>query len=94
MLFDVATSAIAGNKIRLAMRVGSPLLAGWVITRCTEMQTCPALANPPAATAAEASSRSASGMMITGQDAPTEVMRSALAEELGLPEEGIAVVGE
>jgi L-2-hydroxycarboxylate dehydrogenase (NAD+) len=30
MLFDVATSAIAGNKIRLAMRVGSPLLPGWV----------------------------------------------------------------
>ena len=24
MLFDVATSAIAGNKIRLAIRVGSP----------------------------------------------------------------------
>src|SRR5262249_25585727 len=30
LLFDAATSAIAGNKIRLAMRVGSPLLAGWV----------------------------------------------------------------
>jgi LDH2 family malate/lactate/ureidoglycolate dehydrogenase len=30
LLFDVATSAIAGNKIRLAMRVGSPLLPGWV----------------------------------------------------------------
>src|SRR5439155_1686058 len=30
MLFDAATSAIAGNKIRLAMRVGSPLLPGWV----------------------------------------------------------------
>jgi L-2-hydroxycarboxylate dehydrogenase (NAD+) len=30
MLFDVATSAIAGNKIRLAIRVGSPLLPGWV----------------------------------------------------------------
>src|SRR5262249_50709552 len=29
-LFDAATSAIAGNKIRLAMRVGSPLLPGWV----------------------------------------------------------------
>jgi LDH2 family malate/lactate/ureidoglycolate dehydrogenase len=28
--FDVATSAIAGNKIRLAMRVESPLLPGWV----------------------------------------------------------------
>jgi L-2-hydroxycarboxylate dehydrogenase (NAD+) len=28
--FDVATSAIAGNKIRLAMRVKSPLLPGWV----------------------------------------------------------------
>jgi len=30
MLFDVATSAIAGNKIRLAIRVASPLLPGWV----------------------------------------------------------------
>src|SRR5712692_9090280 len=30
MLFDAATSAIAGNKIRLAMRVGAPLLPGWV----------------------------------------------------------------
>jgi LDH2 family malate/lactate/ureidoglycolate dehydrogenase len=30
LLFDAATSAIAGNKIRLAMRIGSPLLAGWV----------------------------------------------------------------
>src|SRR5262247_4211315 len=33
MLFDAATSAIAGNKIRLAMRIGSPLLAGWVTDR-------------------------------------------------------------
>ena len=30
MLFDAATSAIAGNKIRLAIRVGAPLLPGWV----------------------------------------------------------------
>jgi len=30
LLFDAATSAIAGNKIRLAIRVGSPLLPGWV----------------------------------------------------------------
>src|SRR3989475_1671147 len=30
MLFDAATSAIAGNKIRLAIRLGSPLLSGWV----------------------------------------------------------------
>jgi LDH2 family malate/lactate/ureidoglycolate dehydrogenase len=30
MLFDAATSAIAGNKIRLAMRLGSPLLPSWV----------------------------------------------------------------
>ena len=28
--FDVATSAIAGNKVRLAARVGAPLLPGWV----------------------------------------------------------------
>jgi len=32
--------------------------------------------------------------LLTGQDAPAEVMRSALAAELGLPEEGIAVVGD
>jgi LDH2 family malate/lactate/ureidoglycolate dehydrogenase len=30
MLFDAATSAIAGNKIRLAIRLGSPLLPTWV----------------------------------------------------------------
>jgi len=29
-LFDVATSTIAGNKIRLAVRTGAPLLPGWV----------------------------------------------------------------
>jgi len=29
-LFDVATSTIAGNKIRLAIRTGAPLLPGWV----------------------------------------------------------------
>ena len=33
MLFDAATSAIAGNKIRLAIRLGSPLLPGWVTDR-------------------------------------------------------------
>jgi LDH2 family malate/lactate/ureidoglycolate dehydrogenase len=33
LLFDAATSAIAGNKIRLAMRVGSPLLPGWITDR-------------------------------------------------------------
>ena len=32
--------------------------------------------------------------LLTGQVAPAEVMRSALAAELGLPEEGIAVVGD
>lgn len=32
--------------------------------------------------------------LLTGQDPPLEVMRSALAVELGLPEEGIAVVGD
>ena len=29
-LFDVATSTIASNKIQLAIRVGAPLLPGWV----------------------------------------------------------------
>jgi shikimate dehydrogenase len=32
--------------------------------------------------------------LLSGRDAPTDVMRSALAVELGLPEEGIAVVGD
>jgi len=32
--------------------------------------------------------------LLSGQDAPAEVMRSGLATELGLPEEGIAVVGD
>lgn len=30
VLFDAATSAIAGNKIRLAARVGANLLPGWI----------------------------------------------------------------
>jgi len=30
----------------------------------------------------------------TSQDPPLEAMRSALATELGLPEQGIAVVGD
>ncbi len=30
----------------------------------------------------------------TGEDAPTDVMRTALADHLGLPEEGLAVVGD
>jgi LDH2 family malate/lactate/ureidoglycolate dehydrogenase len=33
LLFDAATSAIAGNKIRLAIRLGSPLLPSWVTDR-------------------------------------------------------------
>ncbi len=32
--------------------------------------------------------------LLTGQEAPADVMRAALAFELGLPEEGIAVVGD
>lgn len=32
--------------------------------------------------------------LLTGTDAPADVMRTALAGELGLPEEGIAVVGD
>lgn len=32
--------------------------------------------------------------LLTGQEAPPEVMRAALADELGLPEEGFAVVGD
>ncbi len=30
LLFDAATSAIAGNKLGLARRVGAPLLPGWI----------------------------------------------------------------
>ena len=30
VLFDVATSAVAGNKLRLADRVGATLLPGWI----------------------------------------------------------------
>ena len=47
MLFDVATSAIAGNKIRLAMRVGSPLLPGWV----TDKEGTPIMEEKPSSTA-------------------------------------------
>jgi L-2-hydroxycarboxylate dehydrogenase (NAD+) len=36
VLFDAATSAIAGNKIRLAARMGSPLLPGWVADKSGE----------------------------------------------------------
>ncbi|HZP39206.1 MAG TPA: Ldh family oxidoreductase [Methylomirabilota bacterium] len=43
LLFDAATSAIAGNKIRLAMRIGSPLLAGWV----TDTQGTPIMEEKP-----------------------------------------------
>ena len=30
LLFDVATSAIAGNKVVLSERIGAPLLPGWI----------------------------------------------------------------
>ena len=49
----------------------SPLIAGWVMTRCTEMQTWPALTKPPRAIAAAAASMSASGSTTTGHDAPS-----------------------
>jgi shikimate dehydrogenase len=32
--------------------------------------------------------------LLTGREAPLDVMRAALADELGIPEEGIAVVGD
>jgi shikimate dehydrogenase len=32
--------------------------------------------------------------LLTGREAPVDVLRSALAQELGLPEEGVAVVGD
>jgi LDH2 family malate/lactate/ureidoglycolate dehydrogenase len=42
--FDVATSAIAGNKVRLAARVGATLLPGWV----TDKEGNPVLEETPA----------------------------------------------
>ena len=39
-------------------------------------------------------SSAATFLLLTGQEPPPEVMRTALAAELGLPEEGIAVVGD
>jgi len=39
-------------------------------------------------------SSAATFQLLTGREAPAEVMRAALADELGLPEEGIAVVGD
>jgi LDH2 family malate/lactate/ureidoglycolate dehydrogenase len=42
--FDVATSAIAGNKVRLAARVGAPLLPGWV----SDKEGTPILEETPA----------------------------------------------
>ena len=33
LLFDAATSAISGNKIHLAERVGEPLLPGWIASK-------------------------------------------------------------
>jgi shikimate dehydrogenase len=39
-------------------------------------------------------SSAATFQLLTGREAPSEVMRAALANELGLPEEGIAVVGD
>jgi len=39
-------------------------------------------------------SSAATFRLLTGIDAPAEVMRAALATELGLPDEGIAVVGD
>ncbi|MBI3326984.1 MAG: Ldh family oxidoreductase, partial [Nitrospinae bacterium] len=43
-LFDAATSAIAGNKVRLAARVGSTLLPGWV----TDKEGNPIMEETPA----------------------------------------------
>jgi shikimate dehydrogenase len=39
-------------------------------------------------------SSAATFLLLTGREAPADVMRAALADELGLPEEGIAVVGD
>ena len=43
MLFDAATSAIAGNKIRLAIRLGSPLLPSWI----TDKEGVPVMEEKP-----------------------------------------------
>jgi shikimate dehydrogenase len=39
-------------------------------------------------------SSAATFTLITGQEAPSDVMRTALATELGVPEERVAVVGD
>ena len=39
-------------------------------------------------------SSAATFKLLTGQEAPAEVMRAALAVELGVPEEHVAVVGD
>jgi shikimate 5-dehydrogenase len=39
-------------------------------------------------------SSAATFKLLTGQEAPAEVMRAALATELGVPEEHVAVVGD
>lgn len=43
VLFDAATSAIAGNKLRLASRVGSNLLPGWI----SELDGSPIMVETP-----------------------------------------------
>ncbi len=43
LLFDAATSAIAGNKLGLARRVGAPLLPGWI----AEMDGTPIMEETP-----------------------------------------------
>src|SRR4051794_37541012 len=73
----IVVSGEDGSPIRIAFTFGtsasrkSLLIAGGAMTRCTEMQTWPALAKPPAATALDARSRSASGIITTGQEAPS-----------------------
>jgi shikimate dehydrogenase len=39
-------------------------------------------------------SSAATFKLVTGEEAPSEVMRAALATELGVPEEHVAVVGD
>ena len=46
-LFDAATSIIAGNKLRLANRVGATLLPGWIADADGSPNTTPTPVPPP-----------------------------------------------
>ena len=83
-LFDVATSVIAGNKIRSAIRTGEPLLPGWVadnkgnpLTKETQVQDRYQFYLLPLGGTRELGSHKGYGLSIT-----TEILSSLLSGEL------------